>query len=334
MDAAFWSASRTPLVGSDRKVRERIEALKLRGRVEGETLKGGFAADVERYLKLAKVRQLATFEQRKRQLEKFVDRFGTRDRLSITKQEVEVAMGEWQEREKWAPATFNKYLTALKHFYNALDDPEGRLLNPVRRIARQTEPEPLPRAIDYDIIHKILDVMCRDDSVPSDVDAEIRRLFAQGMTRKDIAQQVGFSNDTVGKVLKREPAKPGDEESLAKIRLRVIAFTGLRDGQVAKLLPEHYDRDNECVWVTGTKQGHSFWKPLDEEGIAALVGTQRRQNVCRSRQRRKLVAFVESLGDGVHDRARISFWGTHRAARGHLGGESAQVLSLKAVQRR
>ena len=103
-----------------------------------------------------------------------------------------------------SPGTFNRYLTALKHFYNSLDDAQGRL--------------------------------------PPEVDAEIRSLCASGLTRKAIAAQVGFSRETVGKALKRKPAKPGDEESLATIRLRVIAFTGLRHGQVAKLRPDHYER--------------------------------------------------------------------------------------------
>ena len=125
---------------------------------EGPT-PGTFASDVERYLKLPGVRRLSTFTQRSNHLALFVERFGRRNRLTITKQELETALGDWQTERKWTPGTFNKYVTAIKHFYNELDDPDGRLVNPSRKIERQAEPEPLPRALSYEQVHQIFDEM-------------------------------------------------------------------------------------------------------------------------------------------------------------------------------
>ena len=70
--------------------------------------------------------------------------------------------------------------------------------------------------------------------------------------------------------MKRPPMRDGDEEALAELRLRVIAFTGLRHGQLEKLRPEDYDRDGRRIWVTGTKKTNSFWKPLDDFGVDAI----------------------------------------------------------------
>jgi len=259
----------TPKHDIEARVEDRIKKLKLITQSASEPTKRGFVADVDRYLKLAGVQRLPTIKERTRHMQRFAAHFGSRDRLSVTKQELEALLGEWQREEEWAAGTFNKHLSALKHFYNALDDPEGRLPNPARKITQQEEPEPTPRAIPYETIHAIFDAMGRRDIVSPPVDAQIRHLYDRGLTRTAIAKRVGYSKETVGKVLRRPPLAE-QEQSLAQIRLRVIAFTGLRHGQVAKLRPEHYDRAGRRVWVTGTKKTNSFWKPLDDLGIEAL----------------------------------------------------------------
>lgn len=260
----------TPKGKIDEAVEGRIRELKDALRAAGGGAVGTFAADVERYMRLPGVRRLRTHNERKNQLALFTTRFGTRNRLTITKQELETALGDWQTANEWSAGTFNKYVTAIKHFYNGLDDPDGRLPNPARRIDRQAEPDPLPRALTYEKIHELFDAMGRRDAVPPEADAEIRRLFAVGLTRLAIAQRVGFSKETVGKVLKRPAASADADASLAEVRLRVIAFTGMRHGQVARLEPENYDRDARRVLVPSAKGNRSFWKPLDELGVDAM----------------------------------------------------------------
>ena len=113
--------------------------------------------------------------------------------------------------------------------------------------------------------------MGRRDTVPADVDAEIRRLKGLGLTRIAIADTVGFSKETIGKVLKRAAPESDDSaRSLAEARLRVIAFTGMRHGQIASLRPEHYERGNKRVLVRAAKGNRTFWKPLDDLGIDAM----------------------------------------------------------------
>jgi len=77
----------------------RIKELLARAAAVPERAKRGVTADVERYLALAQVQRMPTFKERKRHLERLAEHFGARDRLDITKQDIETVLGRWHVQQ-------------------------------------------------------------------------------------------------------------------------------------------------------------------------------------------------------------------------------------------
>jgi integrase len=264
----------TPQRVMDRAVDERIKTLTQRYRAAGGQ-RMGFAADVERYLQLPQVRKLATFEERTNQVRTLADHFANRDRLTVNKQELETLLGRWQRERDWEPGTFNKWLTAAKSFYNELDDPDGRNPNPARKIDYQQEPDPMPRAIDYAVIARVLlrlgPSATGRNRISFNAEREARRLTALGHSNTAIASELGVSEAAIRKMLARNPQTQARETERARLALRLMAFTGLRQGQVMMLRADQFDCEKARVWVTQSGKGdRSFWKPLDPMGVQAL----------------------------------------------------------------
>jgi integrase len=256
-------------------VEKRIEALRAQFQISGGDNRSGFSGDALAYLQLPQILKLATFPERKMQIETLAAHFGACNRHTITKRELETVLGKWQAERHWEPGTFNKWLTAIKSLYAELEDPEGRSPNPARKIRYQDEPDPMPRAIDYAMIVRVLERLKPADHsrnrIAFSAEHNARAWAAEGRSNTQIAARLGVSETAIRKLLARPPMSGAREAERARLALRVMAFTGLRQGQIQKLRPEHWDRPQTRVWVTQSGKGdRSFWKPLDPQGVAAL----------------------------------------------------------------
>lgn len=116
---------------------------------------GTLARDVETYLPLLadrpRLQQAREFE-----LAWWCERFGQRARWSLQAVELETALTALTA-DGYAASTVNKYRTALYHLCSRLDG--KRADNPLRDVPRRREPDPLPRAIPYNVIDAIFDAM-------------------------------------------------------------------------------------------------------------------------------------------------------------------------------
>lgn len=119
-----------------------------------KTAKGTLAADVAEYLK-GKT-SMPSFEARRADAHAWLHTFGDRDRLSITKNDLQQQLNAWHEAGL-AGSTLNHRKTALAAVYAAFnheDDP-----NPTKGLSRYPEADVQPRAIAPEIIQEIIDAM-------------------------------------------------------------------------------------------------------------------------------------------------------------------------------
>lgn len=203
----------------------RDEQAKLRLTRKQRATAGTFEFDAKRYLDA--VAALTTYAERELEIYRWVTIFGQRQRDTITSVEIREARDRWlteprrlhpppkvpgRKKEPWTPpkatrelpysaSAINHWLRALSNLWAVLDG--RRAPNPVRDVPEAVEPDALPRALSYATIEQILDAM------PD-----------RGQPRK------GQGRPTV---------------NLSKLRLRVIAYTGLTYAQLRVLTPEHID---------------------------------------------------------------------------------------------
>jgi integrase len=128
---------------------------------------GSFAYDAKRYL--AAVTALPTYKERKIHIEQWTAIFGTIDRSRITSAEIRAVRDQWLTESRGthpktktplpplAPGSVNRRLRALSNLFTVLDG--RRAPNPVRDVPEAIEPYPEPKALDYDLIAKILAAM-------------------------------------------------------------------------------------------------------------------------------------------------------------------------------
>lgn len=136
-------------------------------------------------------------------------------------------------RVKKAASTCNHVRVALSHLFTTLDGKNAP--NPLRDVPGFEEPEPEPRALPYYLIDRILGAMTAKGSA------------ARGGKRPAIAK--------------------------TKLRLRVIADTGLTPAQQSRLRPEDLRLDDAAVYVRRRLKGKGApgsLKPLSAAGVAAL----------------------------------------------------------------
>jgi len=113
----------------------------------------GFAGDAARYLKA--VAAMPSFSDRERDIARWVQLFGERQRATITSTDIASALAAWAKTK--GAATVNHRRTALMHLWTVLD---GRsAANPVKAAPKYREPDPAPRGIPYALIRRILDKM-------------------------------------------------------------------------------------------------------------------------------------------------------------------------------
>jgi hypothetical protein len=135
----------------------------------------GFLADAERYL--ATVRAMPSWQERRREIRAWADRFGDQVRDTITSAQIRAARDAWltvgpkrvQERQSdgsmqgvqkalpLAPQSVNLRLRALENLYTVLDGPNAP--NPVRDVPECVPPDPLPKGETFSLGLEILSCM-------------------------------------------------------------------------------------------------------------------------------------------------------------------------------
>jgi integrase len=164
---------------------------------------GTLAADAARYLNLKVVRAMPSYTDRVREMARWVTAFGRRPRPSITGRDIDEQLQAWRTAGD-APASLNKYRTALMSLYTRLD---GRgAANPVRESHAFEEPAAEPRGLPYWLIRRLLDAMPRDQSRPI---KGVKGSRSRG--------------------------------SMTRARFEILAWTGMTPAQIKKLTPASFN---------------------------------------------------------------------------------------------
>lgn len=185
----------------------------------GRNIRRPFLADTKRYLDA--ISALPTIKERRRHLALWAEVFGHLRRDQITPVMIRAQRDRWLREPRatgqppLAPGTVNRRLRALSNLFTVLDGPKAD--NPVRHVEEAHEPEPLAKDLDYDTIHRILD--------------EIPDLgqCVKGESRSDV--------------------------NLTKIRLTILAYTGLPASQLMRLTPEDVDLDAATMRLPARRKG-------------------------------------------------------------------------------
>jgi integrase len=234
----------------DERHRLRLVARRQGGR--GRAAAGTFAADARTYL--AAVAAMPDIKRRRKDIALWIAEFGERRRHSITAAEIRAVRDRWltvgpkhvyrkatRDRPgRWEPvatplagSTVNHRLRALSNLWTVLDG--RRAPNPVREVPEADETPAAPRAIDYATIARIL------AALPD------RARAGRGEKRGTV--------------------------SLTKLRLRVMAYTGLPPAQLMALTPAHVDLEGATLLVDERSKGKGVAAarlPLLPEAVAAL----------------------------------------------------------------
>lgn len=223
----------------------KLESKKLRRearetkRAAAVQLVGTFTEDAKSYLDLPTTKAMPSYAGRKRDIDRWATLFRKRLRRSITTRDIDQQLQRWID-EGCAASTVNGRRTALMALFTRLD---GRAAaNPVRESKLYEEPEEQPRGLPYPIVVQIL------DAIPA------TRSFSY------------LRDDT-----KTRPVK-------TRIRLEVMAWTGMRPSQVMRLTKEHFSiKDRWFVTprsAKGRRRGRHprpvIRKPLTADAAAAL----------------------------------------------------------------
>lgn len=213
---------------------------------------GSFLEDAQNYL-LA-VQAMPSYVMRARDIALWVAIFGRRRRADIKPHEIRAVRDQWltvgprrrmqrvNGKGQWidvaeplSASTVNHRLRALSNMWTVLDG--RRAHNPVHDVPEANEPGGIPRAIHYDTIRLILAAMAD-----------------RGRPVKD---------------------KPRPPESLAKVRARVMAWTGIEPTELGRLAEQDIVDGLEAavLAVPGRRKGSGAparYVPLNEEAVAAL----------------------------------------------------------------
>lgn len=215
--------------------------------------KGSFVADAKRYLQL--VATMASFKMRKRDIELWVDVFGTTPRHKITRAEIRAQRDQWhrfgpkrifrkhQDGRRggaWveieaplAASTVNHRLRALANLWTELDGRHAP--NPAREVPELDEEEGDAFGLPYELIEAIVAAM--PDRGRAD----------KGKTRPTI--------------------------SLTKLRARAIAYTGLSHAELGRLTAERVNLEEGWINSGRRRKGKGVWtgrRPLTPLAVEAL----------------------------------------------------------------
>lgn len=208
----------TPLAEMQSWREDERAALRLRRKTRATF--GTFEGDARRYLR--SITALPTFKSREKDIERWIQIFGTKRRDTITAAEIRGWRDYWMKQPRsagkppYAASTINHWLRALSNLWTVLDG--RRAPNPVRDVPEVREPDPLPRALSFDTIDAILSRMA-----------------------------------IVSRSPKGTPRQGTQSKSLA--RLRVMTYTGLTQSQIALLTPADVDFEGATILVRSRMKG-------------------------------------------------------------------------------
>lgn len=183
---------------------------------------------------LQRVTAMPTYKDRVRDIGLWVAIFRGRRRRTITSAEIRGQRDVWLT-EDYAGATVNHRLYALSNLWTVLDG--RRAPNPVSEVPDAPVADPEPRAVPYPLIRDILDALPDRGHTP-----------------------------TRGETI---PA-----HSKTKARLRVMAWTGLTNIELAHLEPRDWDEVGGTLFVRSRKKGtggRSRIIPIGHEARQALT---------------------------------------------------------------
>ena len=129
-----------------------------------------------------------------------------------------------------AASTCNHYKQALFSLYAYLDGKDAP--NPVRAVESFTSPPLEARGLEYDLVRLVIDTMSDQGHA------------GRGQSRINVSK--------------------------AKVRCRVLAWTGMRHSELMRYRPEHWNRVEHTLTVLTGKKGRTRTIPLTEDGEAAL----------------------------------------------------------------
>ena len=194
-----------------------------------KTQAGTFAADAERYLRLPDVQKMPDYQQREQHIREWIIYFGgTIRRRTITEPAIATRRDALLE-DGYAAHSVNLRLRALSNVWTRLDARHAP--NPARMVPEVEEPDPVARGLPYDVVEAILHAMPET--------------------------AIGVRNDGT-----RTAGKP--RVNRAKVRLRVIAYTGLSHSQLKRLQPADVDEDAGTMRLTARKKGKKIRRALDK----------------------------------------------------------------------
>lgn len=255
---------------------------------------GTFAKDAKDYLDATKANR-----ERRRHIGLWVAEFGTRPRSSVKPWEILAVVNRWLTegpKRKWrawsedgdpsrggrlvdvpeplSASQVNNRLRALENLWTKMDGRHS--YNPVREVPEPEEPEGLARGLPYAVVEAILAQMpdTRYSAKLSPATADRIRAALHSATATDVARRFGVSETMIRKVA-RGAYLGRNTHSLTKLRLRVIAYTGLSHGELRGIRTTdlHLDDPMPWVWVAGRRKGKGTKgtaQPLTAEGAAAL----------------------------------------------------------------
>ena len=158
--------------------------------------RGTFAEDARTYLQLKTVQAMPSVSDRERQVRRWITVFGRRPRPSITPRDIDEQLQAWRD-SGFSGSYVNKHRTALMALWTRLDGKGAA--NPVRDTRLFAEAEEEPRGRSYALLTEIL------DAIPD-----------RGRPVKGVK-----GSTTHG--------------SRSKVRLEIMAWTGMAPSQVGRL---------------------------------------------------------------------------------------------------
>jgi integrase len=214
--------------------------LKFRGTTAKRT--GKFADDAAAYLDAVKA--MPSYAERERHINEWIAVFGTRQRDSITSDEIAAQLQRWRQETRAVAVARNKAgevtkrravilsasavnhrRTALQHLYRVLDGKAAS--NPVKDVPKFREPDALPKGLPYEAITALWAVM-RDNKT--------------------------------------------------RARLQVIAYTGIPHKQVQQITAADVNYAAGTVLVPGRHKGRGTMArviPLTPDGVRAFEAMRR-----------------------------------------------------------
>lgn len=237
-------------------------------------------------------------------------------RAAITRLQIAEQLHAW-EGEQLSASELNHRLRAIRAVYRELDGDDAP--NPAARVKKRREPPREPRAVPIEFVEIILAHVPdrRHTRALTVADAQAITAAVHAGTRAcELARHYGVSDTLIRKIARRRGDVAGwNQVSHSKIRLRVMAWTGMPQIQMERLRPQDLDLENARVHLRPRQKGRGApgaWVRLIPPGLEALRDFAAANLFGRPFSRRSLArtwarAIDATLRDlGAQDPARLT----------------------------